>query len=254
MIAAPSEFGTTACKRPEGGYTQLSEGNESSTPNAEAKMKRRFALPVTIAMTVEAVLLLCFNQPAPAMATAPKPPEPPTEWRPIDLPPVVVVPSTEESGGKHSSLPARPALPEPPVILDTNKVSIDTPPVTIDSSKPTYHIESGPPVEFGEGGIDGNGVYGSSLLDSAPRARVQPPPRYPDEAKRSGVEGEVVVEFSVNESGRVFNPRVVSSTSPMFEEPTLAAVSKWRFEPGRRDGKIVSFRMMVPVEFHLGGD
>jgi protein TonB len=37
----------------------------------------------------------------------------------------------------------------------------------------------------------------------------------------------------------------------MFEEPTLRAVAKWQFEPGRRDGRIVKFRMTVPVLFNL---
>ena len=31
----------------------------------------------------------------------------------------------------------------------------------------------------------------------------------------------------------------------------LRAVAKWRFEPGRRHGQIVRFRMVVPIHFSL---
>ena len=216
-------------------------------------MISRFALPVTIAVSGEAVLLLCFNQPVPAMARAPKPPEPPPVSQPVDDTPVVVT-SNDDSGGEQSARPSRPVLPEPPSIPDAGKMTIDAPPVTIDSSKPIYRIESRPPAGIGDGLVDGNGTIGAGLLDNAPRMRVQLPPKYPYEAKRDALEGEVVVEFGVDESGRVFDPHVVSSTNAIFEDPTLVAVGKWRFEPGRRDGKAVSFRMMVPVEFHLGRD
>jgi protein TonB len=60
-----------------------------------------------------------------------------------------------------------------------------------------------------------------------------------------------VVEFGVDEGGRVYDPRVVRSSDALFDEPTLEAVRQWRFEPGRRNGRIVRFRMMLPVEFHL---
>jgi protein TonB len=46
----------------------------------------------------------------------------------------------------------------------------------------------------------------------------------------------------------------VRSSSHAFEEPTLRAIAKWRFEPGRRGGQIVRFRMQVPVVFKLDGN
>jgi periplasmic protein TonB len=61
----------------------------------------------------------------------------------------------------------------------------------------------------------------------------------------------VVVEFIVDERGRVIEPRVVRSTNRIFDDATLQAVAKWQFEPGRRDGKIVRFRMSAPVVFSL---
>lgn len=88
-------------------------------------------------------------------------------------------------------------------------------------------------------------------LDNQPRTRVQVAPQYPHAARAQGLTGEVWVEFVVDESGRVLNPRVVRASDRIFEEPTLRAVAKWRFEPGRHLGQVVRFRMSVPVVFNL---
>ena len=76
-------------------------------------------------------------------------------------------------------------------------------------------------------------------------------PVYPFDAKRNGLTGEVFVEFTVDEEGAVISPRVVRSSDRIFEDATLRAVSRWRFEPGRRANQIVRFRMAVPVVFNL---
>jgi periplasmic protein TonB len=94
-------------------------------------------------------------------------------------------------------------------------------------------------------------VIPSTYLDNTPRTRFQASPAYPFGAKQSGITGEVHVEFVVDERGRVSDPRVVYSSNRIFDEPTLRAVAKWQFEPGRRDGKAVKFRMTVPVMFNL---
>jgi protein TonB len=45
---------------------------------------------------------------------------------------------------------------------------------------------------------------------------------------------------------------VQSSSDPVFEAPSLAAVKQWKFEPGKRNGKPVRFRMRVPITFPEG--
>lgn len=91
-------------------------------------------------------------------------------------------------------------------------------------------------------------------LDNPPRARLQASPMYPLEAKRTDREGTVLIEFTVDEGGMVLDPKVMSSTDRIFDEATLRAVAKWRFEPGRRAGRIVRFRMALPVVFSLSQD
>lgn len=111
------------------------------------------------------------------------------------------------------------------------------------------------------GSIDGDpegvfrkqGAITSRMLDSSPRAIVQTSPLYPGEAKIHGIEGRVLLGFTVDESGRVISPYVIKRTDRRFEEAALRAISKWRFEPGRRHGRLVRFRMAVPIVFSLNG-
>jgi protein TonB len=88
-------------------------------------------------------------------------------------------------------------------------------------------------------------------LDKSPSTRFQATPIYPHAAKAQGLNGEVIVEFMVDESGRVHDPHVVSSSDRVFEENALRAVAKWVFEPGKRNNHVVRFRMSVPIIFKL---
>ena len=45
---------------------------------------------------------------------------------------------------------------------------------------------------------------------------------------------------------------VQKSSDPVFETPALAAVKQWKFEPGKRNGQAVRFRMRVPINFPEG--
>jgi outer membrane biosynthesis protein TonB len=49
----------------------------------------------------------------------------------------------------------------------------------------------------------------------------------------------------------VTGPRIVRSSRPEFEAATLAAVSEWRFDAGRKDGRMVNTRAMQSVQFLL---
>lgn len=62
---------------------------------------------------------------------------------------------------------------------------------------------------------------------------------YPPEARAKGVEGYVIVSYDVDADGRVQNARVVDSSPPgVFDESAVQAVSRWRFRPPQRDGRV----------------
>lgn len=96
-----------------------------------------------------------------------------------------------------------------------------------------------------------NELFSISELDQRPRAVYQPGPHITDEV-RSKAPGKVTIIFLVDEEGRVLNPQVQQSTNPVFERPALNAVKQWRFEPGKRNGQPVRFRMRVPITFPEG--
>jgi protein TonB len=85
-------------------------------------------------------------------------------------------------------------------------------------------------------------------LDQKPRPVYQPSPTLDSKLRSSGG-GTVYVAFHVDESGRVEEPVVLKSSNAIFDRPALAAVKKWRFEPGRKNGQPVRFRMRIPITF-----
>ncbi len=224
-------------------------------------MKRHFALPAVIVISAHAFLLFGFTRKPglPPPKPEPKPDRGVIEATPVAPeeidPPEEIATVGEASGGKSS-----PPPPISPEIFPTNLtpggilVPIDRTPVSVITGLVGNVIPAG----FwrgGEGPYDkngyGDGVHSVLNLDFEPRARVRPAPAYPFSLKANGVSGEVLVEFVVDESGRVLNPRVVRSTHTAFEGPTLSAVARWRFEPGTRRSKPVRFKMVVPVKFSL---
>lgn len=99
------------------------------------------------------------------------------------------------------------------------------------------------------GGNEGEGIFSIADLDQAPRVVFQPPPSYPPELRRRKVNGTVHVMFMVDVTGRVINPMVQKTPDPALERPALDAVRRWKFEPGKRNGQAVQFKMRVPITF-----
>jgi len=229
--------------------------------NPEVFMDRHFLIPAMIAAALHAGVLFGIR------------PEKIKAAAPADTPPLIQLvknvvefvleppPSAdaEASAVQRSADAAPPALPERPVDHALRDFLIPVPASPVNPSKvPATTIPLGPfgpPSDLPRGpGIEGGGAVNFAALDRTPRTRSQTPPVYPFEAKRGGVSGSVTVEFMVNESGGVVGPRVVESTDAIFNDAALRAVARWRFEPGRKDGRIVSFRMAVPVVFSISAE
>ena len=94
-------------------------------------------------------------------------------------------------------------------------------------------------------------ILNLSDLDQKPIAKYQGSPEYPYSLKREGMTGEVLVAFVVDAAGNTRNVFAVRSTASGFEENACKAVSRWKFKPGRKDGRAVPVRMEVPIEFKL---
>ena len=76
--------------------------------------------------------------------------------------------------------------------------------------------------------------------------------RYPEEAMERGIQGRVIVQFVIDEQGKVTNAEVVRSVSPELDKEALRIVGvmpKWN--PGIRKGKPVKMKWSWPITFRL---
>ncbi|MCA8957199.1 MAG: energy transducer TonB [Planctomycetes bacterium] len=96
-----------------------------------------------------------------------------------------------------------------------------------------------------DGGV---GAMLDGSFDQKARATFQAAPVI-TAAARKRAPGEVSLLFRVDAQGRVVRPRVESSTDPVFDEPALAAIRKWRFQPARHKGKPVSSAVRQKIRF-----
>ncbi len=98
----------------------------------------------------------------------------------------------------------------------------------------------------GAGLTPGNGV-------SWPRLVREVKPNYTADAMRAQVEGLVELEILVLEDGSVGRVSIVRSLDARFglDQEAINAVRRWRFDPGRRQGKAVATRVGVELSFNL---
>lgn len=104
------------------------------------------------------------------------------------------------------------------------------------------------PMNFGGAAMQ-NAMANFSMGEAATRPRpvYQVQPKIP--ATLRSASGRVEVEFTVDTQGRVQNPRILNSFSPLINEPVIAAIKQWRFEPGQRGGKRVPTKTKMPFKF-----
>ena len=109
------------------------------------------------------------------------------------------------------------------------------------------------------GGIPG-GVLGGVLggtgtgpvmdYDRGPRPIKTTRPVYPQEAFVKKVEGQVLIEATIDSTGRVIRARVILSV-PMLDAAALQCVYQWLFEPAIKNGRPVPTIIHAPVTFRI---
>ncbi|MCH8494771.1 MAG: TonB family protein [Balneolales bacterium] len=75
--------------------------------------------------------------------------------------------------------------------------------------------------------------------------------RYPDSARRDGIQGRVVIQFVVNEEGNVEDPQVIRSVREDVDSAALQAIKNVRFSPGLQRGQPVKVQFQLPIEFRI---
>ncbi len=156
--------------------------------------------------------------------------------------PPIVIGTISEVADTHEKI-KQPERPERPEIITTS-----LPPTTTKSEKPGNH--------------GGPRILPEPTADKLPRGfglangDIQPlrkfAPAYPRTMIARGVEGYVIVKFTVNKMGAVENIVIVESTNAAFNKNSLRAVAKYKYKPRVIDGVAVQVTdVMEKISFKL---
>jgi TonB family protein len=110
---------------------------------------------------------------------------------------------------------------------------------------------------------DSEGIYHVSKEVTVPKLIYSVEPEFSEQARKRKLTGATTVKFIVNADGTVRDPHVTKSAADRFtnnkdraaaaslDEKALQAVSKYRFEPARFQGKPVSCWLTTEVDFQI---
>jgi len=74
---------------------------------------------------------------------------------------------------------------------------------------------------------------------------------YPDSARTSRLDGQVIVEVIVDHEGMATNPRILSASDPVFVPAALEAAKTYRYKPALKGGSPVSVVMNLIMLFQF---
>jgi protein TonB len=83
-----------------------------------------------------------------------------------------------------------------------------------------------------------------------PRLISSVAPVYPVSARSTGIQGDVVVETTIDKSGNVVRMHVVSGPLAL-RSCALESLRRWKYEPSKLNGEPVEVQMLVTIKFRL---
>jgi len=208
----------------------------------EANLKRRYPLYVEIGLVLTLALLIgAFRLDMTA-----------DDSFEIDMTEQEVVQMEEIIQTEQIEKPPPPPRPPVPVevpndeVLDDQELDLD---VFLDLDEPVDLPPPPPPAAEEE-------EPEAEIVEEMPEligglAGLQKRIRYPEIAKKAGVEGRVFLQFVVDEQGNVVNPVVTRGIGAGCDEEAIRAVQEAKFQPGMQRGKPVKVKMSLPITFKL---
>ncbi len=212
----------------------------------------------------------------PPLFATPEPPElggfVKIDWVPvltIDAPARIPVDSLRRvSGGEASAPRARASSPprggRTPLTQPTGFTEVLPAPTgegpelpfeeTGERSEPTYPGGHGGDDAADDGGppCEGCKVISATAPGVTPPVAIETvSPGYPELARRTHLEGVVVLEAIIGRDGFVRDVRVLRGVSPLLDPAALEAVRTWRYRPARIEGRAVAVYLNVTVTFSL---
>jgi len=110
---------------------------------------------------------------------------------------------------------------------------------------------SGPGFGPGSGGNMGGGAYRIGGGVSPPTVIFKVEPEYSEEARKAKFQGTVVLFVVVDENGKPRDLKVIRPLGLGLDQKAIEAVEKWKFSPGKKDGKPVPVQATIEVNFRL---
>jgi periplasmic protein TonB len=109
----------------------------------------------------------------------------------------------------------------------------------------------GPGLGPGGGGGVGGGVFNVGGGVTEPRIRLQPQPEYSEDGRKARAQGAVEMLVVVKADGSVEFRELTKRLGYGLDQKAIEAVSKWKFEPAKKDGKSVAVFVSIIVNFTL---
>jgi len=99
--------------------------------------------------------------------------------------------------------------------------------------------------------IESNQSKDLTSEDVLPEIVFKVEPNYPPRAKRDRLRGTVVCQAVIGDDGYVRDVKVLSSTSPIFNESSILAVSQRRYLPAQRSGRAIAVYFTMKLDFNI---
>jgi TonB family protein len=100
-----------------------------------------------------------------------------------------------------------------------------------------------------DGGISGQSGFQGSLTEPVLLYKVDP--EYSEEARKAKLQGVVMVRAVIDARGHVQDVAVAQGLGLGLDERAIAAVEKWKFRAGMRNGKPVATAALIQLSFRL---
>jgi len=104
----------------------------------------------------------------------------------------------------------------------------------------------------GQGGSGRGGSGDGGVGRPYPRYAKNPKPVYPQEARKKGYQGEVLLRVEVLSNGQVGQVEVKRSSGyEVLDQSALTTVKRWKFIPGRKGEIAIPVWVNIPIKFEL---
>jgi len=161
----------------------------------------------------------------------------------LDEAPKLVIESIDIPPTQQLQKPPPPSRPSIPIESEDEDLLDD---VTIEETE----IDLGEVFEAPPPPPEEDEVFEFFAVSEKPTIKHKETPKYPDLARRAGIEGRVTVMVTISEKGDVLDARILKSV-PMLDEAALNAAKKCKFKPAKQRDRFVKVKMSIPFDFRL---